>query len=56
MSTGDVEYIRKRDAHRIALHYGGDVCAQKIAELPALRLRKAQLQIRDKGDNSEEET
>lgn len=41
MSTGDVEYIRKSDAHRIALHYGGDVCAQKIAELPALRPRKA---------------
>ena len=27
------EYIRKIDAHRIALHEGGDVCAQKILEL-----------------------
>lgn len=28
------EYIKRSDAYRIALHYGNDVAAQKIAELP----------------------
>lgn len=29
------EYIKRSEARRIALHYGGDVCAQKISELQA---------------------
>lgn len=27
------DYIKKADAYRIALHYGSDIAAQKIAEL-----------------------
>lgn len=30
------DLIRRSDAHRIALHYSGDVAAQKIMELPAV--------------------
>lgn len=51
------EYIRKIDAHRIALHEGGDVCAQKILELKRepvicitkdlrLRIRKMRNELR----------
>lgn len=32
------EYIKKADAHRIALHDGSDACAAQIQELPAERV------------------
>lgn len=31
------DFIKRSDAHRIALHYSGDVAAQKIMELPAVK-------------------
>lgn len=32
------EYINKQDAYRIALHDGGPVCAEKIAQLEPLKI------------------
>ncbi len=32
------DYINKQDAYRIALHDGGPVCAEKIAQLEPLKI------------------
>ena len=32
------DYIKKQDAYRIALHDGGPVCAEKIAQLEPLKI------------------
>lgn len=42
------EYIKKADAHRIALHDGSDVCAERIQELPAENMLCMTTELRSK--------